>query len=289
MRPPTEIEAIALAQQATLETRPGKHEPRSFAEQRAAWRAQALRVLGGRTALQQMVTAATGGRDARPPPPEQISVRLVTEMAARSLGVVASGRATWQSWHVRAEAERQTRAAGIGLEHLDEAVDRVVDHALSSLSVPLGPAELAEPEPLRRSDGSSVYRVAGSRLYTSAAILDAENSLIAAAQRRDGRAITDTAVGVALAESAANRLELNPAQAQMVRELATSGARVQVAIAPAGSGKTTAMRVLARAWIDSGGDVLGLAPSPGRPPNCGPRSRPDQTPWPSSPTRFPPA
>ena len=47
----------------------------------------------------------------------------------------------------------------------------------------------------------------------------------------------------------------------MVRELATSGRRVQLAIAPAGTGKTTAMQVLARAWQDAGGTVLGLAPS----------------------------
>jgi DNA primase catalytic core len=262
MRPPTEIEAIALAQHATLETRPGKHEPRSLAEQRAAWRQQALRVLGGSAALQRMIAAAAGGhRETPPPQPREITARFVTGIAARTIGVVQSGRATWQTWHVRAEAERQTRAAGIALEHLDELVDRVVDHVLGTLSIGLGHADLPEPEPLRRSDGASVYQVAGSRLYTSTAILQAEKSLLTAAQRRDGRTITGTAVGVALAESAANRLELNPAQAQMVRELATSGARVQVAIAPAGSGKTTAMRVLARAWIDSGGDVVGLAPS----------------------------
>ena len=41
-RPPTPVEAIALAQQANLETRGPKHEPRSHAEQRAAWRAEAI-------------------------------------------------------------------------------------------------------------------------------------------------------------------------------------------------------------------------------------------------------
>jgi ATP-dependent exoDNAse (exonuclease V) alpha subunit len=40
-----------------------------------------------------------------------------------------------------------------------------------------------------------------------------------------------------------------------------SGARLQLAIAPAGAGKTTAMRTLVRAWRDSGGHVVGLAPS----------------------------
>src|SRR6266536_1125102 len=259
-RPPTEIEAIALAQRATLETRPGKHEPRSFAEQRAAWRRQAISVLGDPAALARMVVAATRGqRDVAP----QISETFVAEMAARALGVVQSGRATWQVWHLRAEAERQARTAGVTLADLDDAVDRIVAHALApGSSIALGVEDpIAEPDALRRSDGTSVYRVAGSRLYTSTAIIAAERLLIAAAKRRDGRAISDTDVGVALAESAANRLELNPAQAQMVRELATSAAPVQVAIAPAGSGKTTAMRVLARAWMDSGGAVIGLAPS----------------------------
>jgi hypothetical protein len=46
-----------------------------------------------------------------------------------------------------------------------------------------------------------------------------------------------------------------------VREMATSGRDVQLALAPAGTGKTTAMQVLTRAWQDSGGTVIGLAPS----------------------------
>jgi hypothetical protein len=43
--------------------------------------------------------------------------------------------------------------------------------------------------------------------------------------------------------------------------MCTSGARLQLAIAPAGAGKTIAMSTLARGWNDSGGHVLGLAPS----------------------------
>ena len=41
-RPPTPIEAVQLAQQATLETRDAKHEPRTLAEQRATWHVQAV-------------------------------------------------------------------------------------------------------------------------------------------------------------------------------------------------------------------------------------------------------
>ncbi len=56
-RPPTPVEALHLAQQATLETRDAKHEPRSEAEQRRVWMAEAAEVLGGRRAVDAMVAA----------------------------------------------------------------------------------------------------------------------------------------------------------------------------------------------------------------------------------------
>ena len=114
---------------------------------------------------------------------------------------------------------------------------------------------------LRRADGSSVYTVAGSELFTSARILAAEQRLVAAAGRTDGRVLDAGTVELALLESAANGNALDAGQAALVRAMCTSGARLQLAIAPAGAGKTTAMRTLARAWSDSGGHVVGLAPS----------------------------
>ena len=57
-RPPTPVESLQLAQQATLETRQAKHQPRSLAEQRKAWFAQAADVLGGPDAVQLMVRKA---------------------------------------------------------------------------------------------------------------------------------------------------------------------------------------------------------------------------------------
>ena len=43
--------------------------------------------------------------------------------------------------------------------------------------------------------------------------------------------------------------------------MCTSGVRLRLAIAPAGAGKTTAMRAIALAWTQDGGQVVGLAPS----------------------------
>ena len=60
---------------------------------------------------------------------------------------------------------------------------------------------------------------------------------------------------------AANGTALDPGQASLVRQMCTSGARLQLAIAPAGAGKTTAMRALTVAWTEDGGQVIGLAPS----------------------------
>ena len=47
----------------------------------------------------------------------------------------------------------------------------------------------------------------------------------------------------------------------MVRTVATDRRRVQLVLAPAGAGKTTALKVLADMWTAGGGHVLGLAPS----------------------------
>ena len=60
---------------------------------------------------------------------------------------------------------------------------------------------------------------------------------------------------------AANGTALDAGQAALVRQMCTSGARLQLAIAPAGAGKTTAMRALTLAWTQDGGHVIGLAPS----------------------------
>lgn len=53
-RPPTTKQSLALAQRANLETRAAKHEPRSDAEQRATWQAEAVHELGHQ-GLQHMI------------------------------------------------------------------------------------------------------------------------------------------------------------------------------------------------------------------------------------------
>ena len=259
-RPPTPVEALHLAQQATLETRDAKHEPRSLAEQRTTWLNEAAAVLGGRGAVTSMVQTALA------PHADTATIAdsyWVAQTADHILTVMEASRSTWQMWHVRAEAQRQVRTTGVTAEQASALVDLLVDEVLDRRSVHLlEPADnIGEPEPLRRVDGSSVYTVAGADLYTSQRILDAEVRLVAAAGRRGGASVESTAVELALLEMAANGTALDAGQASLVRQMCTSGARLQLAIAPAGAGKTTAMRALTLAWTQEGGQVLGLAPS----------------------------
>src|SRR4029453_14920783 len=120
--------------------------------------------------------------------------------------------------------------------------------------------DIEEPGALR-VDGSSAYTVAGADLYTPTRILDAELRLLTAAGRRGGMSVEPTAVDLALLEMAANGPALDAGQALLVRRMCSSGERLQLAIAPAGAGKTTAMRALTLAWTEDGGQLLGLAPS----------------------------
>ena len=101
---------------------------------------------------------------------------------------------------------------------------------------------IADPELLQRSDGASVYTVAGADLFTSTRILDAERRLVAIAGRRDAQIISATPVDTALLEATANGITLNAGQTGLVQEMSSSGARLQLAIAPAGTGKTTRCR-----------------------------------------------
>jgi len=163
----------------------------------------------------------------------------------------------------RAEAERQVRTIELPAEQTNGLVDLLVNEVLDQRSIALAapPDGIEEPASLRRTDGASVYTLAGADRYTSQQIVDAEQRLIIAAGQHDGIVVDASAVDLALLELAANGTALDTGQAALVRQMCTSAARVQLAIAPVGAGKTTAMRALTLAWTQDGGQVIGLAPS----------------------------
>lgn len=259
-REPTHVETIALAQQATLETRDAKHEPRSLAEQRHTWRAQAVEVIGGVKEL----TAMLGSILSTPHLPlDATDAAWISARAATAIETVSASRATWQRHHVLAEAQRIVRASGHAAD--TTLADKITDAALAEpLSLPhigAGDAEMGEPSRLRRRDGASVYTRHGATTYTCREVLAAERRIVAAAQREGGRTVNDADIELAFADSAARDKPLNEGQLALVRDMASSGRRVALALAPAGTGKTTAMAALSHAWRSSGGAIVGLAPT----------------------------
>src|SRR5215207_10198518 len=185
-----------------------------------------------------------------------------TRTADRVLATLEEHRATWQFWHLWAETQRQLRGAAIHPADAPEVAAAVMAEAISQsvrLTSNEDPADL--PAELRRADGSSLFTVAGSTQYTSTRILAAERRLMEAAARTDGRALDAASVELGLAEAEAVGTVLDAGQKAMVRTVATDRRRVQLVIAPAGAGKTTALKALADAWTAGGGHILGLAPS----------------------------
>lgn len=260
-REPTALELLDLSQQATLETREAKHDPMSLAEHRAKWKTQAVELLGyrGLTAMLRNVNSA------KPEDLTAVDEQWVRDAAEAVIAVVTHHRARWQRHHVLAEAQRYVRTSGCAAVASPDLVDRITETALSEpFSVPharVGDTDVGEPKLLRRRDGTSVYHRHGSDQFTSQAMRAAEQRIIAAARATGSRRASQTDIELALADSAARGKTLNAGQQALVQEMAAGDRTVMLALAPAGSGKTTAMAALSHAWRSSGGNVIGLAPN----------------------------
>jgi len=172
-----------------------------------------------------------------------------------------SHRATWQTWHAHAEIQRLIRGADFPADRMSQVVDLILD-AVETASINLTPETdpIAEPV-LRRSDGTSVYRRSGADHFTSARILEAEMRLRQAAGLTCELSVDPLDVELAILTAETTGLRLNRGQRDLVMSMAIHPSRLRVAIAPAGSGKTTTMTVLARVWADVGRNAVGLAPS----------------------------
>ena len=206
------------------------------------------------------------GADGAHPAAETATIadaRWVAQTADHVLAVMEECRSTWQMWHVRAEVQRQIRTADVPVERASVLVDLLVDEVLDRRSVALvaPPDGIEEPEALRRTTDprSTPWPAPTSTPRSGSSTPSSVSSPRPAAAT--AQSSTESAVDLALLEMAANRTALDAGQASLVRQMCTSGARLQLAIAPAGAGKTTAMRALTLAWTQDGGQVLGLAPS----------------------------
>lgn len=247
---------LALAQQATLETRIPKSQAVTRDELRAQWReylgADAERIRDEINAqleagVDPVLVSADGpsaGVDV-----DQVAADIVAELSAR--------QSVWHRNHV-ATRVNMWAASQPGLV-TDELRHDVLQAALTKASISITPdvATPALPE-LLNPDGSSIYSPPAARLYTSAQVLCAEDSLVDAAHDIHLPAVTAEVFDAVVGEQ---ELQLDPGQIALARQVALSDQVLTVGIGPAGAGKTTAMRVAAQAITRAGARAWGVTVS----------------------------
>jgi conjugative relaxase-like TrwC/TraI family protein len=257
-RTPDAKARIALAQQATLDTRPQKLRARALSELRALWRAQAATLVGDRTVGGILEYAQAHARDNHT---AQVPAQTITlaQAAAQVVETVSEHHAVWGPHTIEAETRRYIQAQRSSGNTVAGTVEQVTRHALNTDSIAVTPpAPHGAFQPLTRRDGTSIYEHKGRQLLTSRSILAAEDTLLGAARTRT---VSPVSRGVFDQVAAREGQHLDPGQLELARVFATSSTRLVVGSGPAGTGKTTALRVAARAVEAQGGKVIGLAPS----------------------------
>ncbi|RSN98497.1 conjugal transfer protein TraA [Streptomyces sp. WAC 05379] len=255
-RSPTASQRMNLLARASRETRPSKKRARPLAELRARWREMAVDLVGA-DAVDHLLERAQQHADPGPVPEVNAG-----EEAERIVATVAEHRAVFGRRHLAAEAERHLARLMAGHRAPTGLVESLTDRALA-LCLDLTPPDFHPHHPLLvRADGTSIYRPKDSRTYTTPAVLAAEDVLLAAARTVVVPAVAAgdfDAVADLHDRHAAHRLD--PGQRALAKAFACSEQLLVAGVGPAGSGKTTALKVVARAVSASGSRLVALAPS----------------------------
>ncbi|MFB0839990.1 MobF family relaxase [Arthrobacter sp. E44] len=264
---PNRKQLIALAQQATLDTRPSKKEARQLSVLVDEWMDELGRIPGVVVGPAAVEKARAHRHDAR----EQAEMDRPLWMVAHAdeidpiveaQGVIErleQSRGVWGEHHIRAEATRRL-GSRLGEMPIPPALlEQVTARATDQFSLRITP-ETPTPEidALRLSNGATKYGKPHSTLYTSAGILHSEDRLLTAAQNVVIPAATVDAFDTALA---GQEKTFDAGQLRMAREFACSDRLLLVGVGPAGAGKTTALKLAADTVRAAGGRVFGLAPT----------------------------
>ena len=240
-RPPTPRERWRLEREAAAEERPNKTDTDPISLEKE-WR---NRVVG---LGHEPADVVEPPRDRQSDPTRALDIEALTDTA---LAALAERQSTWRHAEVVRElaAAVPTNTAGSAAslpKMLDDLADRIVAERMVELSAPI-----PESMPLRR-DGRPVTEAATDRRLTLPEILDQEERLLLAAERRLRGAGEDR--NVAGAE------ELTIPQRQLAAALAGTRQLV-LAVGPAGSGKTSAIAPAVDQLKRDARPVFGVAPS----------------------------
>lgn len=261
-RQPSTRTIIRLRQQATLVTRPEK-EVRSLAELTAEWRARASSVLDeDATTWAQQITA----HNPRPVMlrADDLPLEHLHQVAAVVLARVGEKRSTWRRWNLHSETSRQLMGLRFASTTDREAVLGLIVDAAEASSLRLSPPDLiSTPAAFTRSDGSSMFRPKHHTVFSSTTLLEAEDRLLDLGRTENGPQVRLEVIARAVSRPDPQGRMLSPDQARVAEQIATSGRTLDLLVGPAGTGKTTTLGALRRAWEreHGPGSVVGLAPS----------------------------
>jgi len=257
-RGPNRIEITRLRQQVTRATRPAK-KVQPLRDLLTRWRHRAQQATG-RTA-EELTAQVLRGSQVHPLRVGDVAGVAIETLAEWALAGVRERRATWTRWNVLAETTRLTK--GLLAASPDDRLailDTITDAVLARCVSLEAPEVFSATGRYARPDGGSVFDRPGEHTWTDQVILDAEQRLLTSAA--DTTAPTVRVPDEALALPGINR-RLADDQEAAVRQVVGSGRRVDLLVGPAGSGKTTTLAALRRAWEreHGRGSVIGLAPS----------------------------
>ena len=263
-RQPTSVEVLRMRQRATLSTRPDKAH-HSLAELTARWRNRAEEHLGD---MADQVAWVVGLKDRNDLPllrADDLDDGILADAAEATVAAVADRRSTYGRHNLLAEAARILDGVRFASPSDRVAVaERIVELATerSVLLTPTSPHHT--PARYLRADGTSRLSPLRHQRFTTQLLLDAEARLLGASRRADGPTVPVAVVADVTEGNLPGRSHgLSLDQALAVEKITTSGRVVDVLVGPAGTGKSTTMAGLRRAWeVHFGaGSVIGLAPS----------------------------
>ncbi|MHB1536556.1 MAG: MobF family relaxase, partial [Acidimicrobiales bacterium] len=252
---PSQWMVTRMAEWARLETRAAKGPGEATEAALTRWDAQARAELG--RSLSEVWDAATHPRRSEQggdAPDDE-------DLLGAAVRAVDRAKSTWTRYDLARELTRRitldpAEPADTALARVDRLVARALQagngHGVVSLAAP---AVFDSPTSLRRaSDDTSVYAEHGGDRYSTDAGLAIERRLIATAGDTTGPRLDQAAI-----EAVTTAAGLDRDQATAVAAVLGSGQRLDVLVGPAGTGKTTTMGSVARAWAGTGRQVLGVS------------------------------
>ncbi len=187
------------------------------------------------------------GRASRPPQRTAALVEQLDRAAIDAVRAAGARRAVFSRSDLAAEVATRLPTGGFDANLVRTLIEKLTDQALSTP----GAVTL-------RPEIEGCHRGSDAR-YASRSTLDAELRILGIAEvgRSQGVAVVDPREVRAIAR----RRGLDASQQAALVQVAGSGDAVSVLVAPAGTGKTTALGAAVYAWHAAGYRIVGLGPS----------------------------